>query len=380
MRILAVTGTRADWGLLVPILTLLRADPRFELEIAVTGQHLMPGSPSLDAIGKDSFEVDHHIDMGLTKDDSSKALTQAMGLCVAGSGAVFDKSKPDLCLVLGDRYEMLCVVSAALMSRVPVAHLCGGDLTYGAFDDAIRHAITKMSALHFVTNADAARRVQQLGEDPAHVIVSGSPGIDRILAQPIVARDEFLAEVGLHRDSEFILVSFHPETLSTDKAEQLSGLMEALAAYPEVGLLLSGSNADPGGRAIDHAFAAIAQDRKNAVFHASLGSRLYFSAMAHASLLLGNSSSGLYEAPSFGIPTVNVGDRQAGRPRASSVIDCAAEPAAIKKAIERALSLDCRDVENPFGDGRAAEIIVETLAQIDRPAKLIKKTFRDFAA
>ena len=192
MKILAVTGTRADWGLLVPVLTLLRDDPRFDLRIAVTGQHLAPGNPSLDAIAQDGFGIDHRVPMGLSEDDSSAALTQAMGACVSGCGAVFDAVRPDLCLVLGDRYEMLCVVSAALMSGVPVAHLCGGDLTHGAFDDAIRHAITKMSALHFVTNADAARRVRQLGEDPAHVFVSGSPGLIAFSRRPLLHAMTFL--------------------------------------------------------------------------------------------------------------------------------------------------------------------------------------------
>lgn len=377
MKILAVTGTRADWGLLVPVLSLLRADPRFRLEICVTGQHLLPGNPSVDAIKQDGFEIDYHIPMGLSSDDSAVALTRAMGACMSGCGEVFEQAKPDLCLVLGDRYEMLCVVSAALISNVPVAHLCGGDLTHGAFDDAIRHAITKMSALHFVTTVDAAHRVRQLGEDPAHVIVSGSPGIDRLLAQPLVEKDEFLKDVGLQGCDDYILVSFHPETLAVDQAAQLSALLDALKAFPETGLLLSGSNADPGGQAIDRAFKALARERNNAVFHVSLGSRLYLSAMAHAALLLGNSSSGIYEAPSFGIPTVNIGDRQAGRPRARSVIDCAANPSAIKDAIQRARALDCSGVVNPFGNGRAAAIIVETLANIEAPAELVKKTFRD---
>jgi UDP-hydrolysing UDP-N-acetyl-D-glucosamine 2-epimerase len=376
MKILAVTGTRADWGLLVPVLTLLRDDPRFSLKLCVTGQHLMPENPSVEAIKQDGFEIDHYIPMDLSEDDS-RALTQAMSACLSGCGDVIEAAQPDLCLVLGDRYEMLCVVSAALVCAVPVVHLCGGDLTHGAFDDSIRHAITKMSALHFVTSEDAARRVRQLGEDPSRVIVSGSPGIDRIFAQPVVARDAFLAEVGLRTDQDYVLVSFHPETLAADRGAQLSALMQALAAFPEAGLLLSGSNADPGGQAIDRAFTALARERENAVFHVSLGSRLYFSAMAHASLLLGNSSSGIYEAPSFGIPTVNIGERQAGRLRARSVIDCAATAGAIRQAIERARSLDCRGVENLFGNGHAAKIIVETLAGIKSPANLLKKIFKD---
>lgn len=379
MKILAFTGTRADWGLLVPVLVLLRNDPRFTLEICVTGQHLIPGNPSLQAIETDGFSIDYILPMDLSENYSPAALTRAMGACVTGCGRLFEQAQPDMCLVLGDRYEILSVVSAALVSRVPVAHLCGGDVTHGAFDDAIRHAITKMSALHFVTNEDAARRVRQLGEDPARIITSGSPGIDRILAQPVVARDTFLAEVGLPPDQDYMLVSFHPETLSEDQAGQLCALIIALEQVPEVGLLLSGSNADPGGQAIDRAFAAFADSRENAVFHVSLGSRLYFSAMAHARLLIGNSSSGVYEAPSFGIPTVNIGDRQAGRPRAASVIDCPATPEAISQAITRARGLHCAGVLNPYGNGDAAPIIVAHLAQIDAPAQLLKKIFQDHA-
>lgn len=379
MKILVFTSTRADWGLLMPVLVLLRNDPRFTLEICVTGQHLIPGNHSLHAIETDGFTIDHILPMGLSEDDSPAALTCAMGACVTGCGRLLQQVQPDMCLVLGDRYEILSVVSAALVSRVPVAHLCGGDVTHGAFDDAIRHAITKMSALHFVTNEDAARRVRQLGEDPARIIKSGSPGIDRILAQPVVARDVFLAEIGLPADQEYMLVSFHPETLCEDKATQLSALITALEDCPQTGLLLSGSNADPGGQAINQAFIALAQTRDNAVFHLSLGSKLYFSAMAHARLLIGNSSSGVYEASSFGIPTVNIGERQAGRPRAASVIDCAATPDAIVRAITRARSLNCEGVANPYGKGGAAQIILEYLAQIDAPMLLLKKIFQDRA-
>ena len=379
MKILAVTGTRADWGLLVPVLDLLRSDPRVTLQICATGQHLIPGNPSLHAIETDGFVIDHIVPMDLSEDDSPVALTRAMGACVSGCGKLFEQARPDMCLVLGDRYEILSVVSAALVSRVPVAHLCGGDVTHGAFDDAIRHAITKMSALHFVTNEDAARRVRQLGEDPASIINSGSPGIDQIQAQPVVARDAFMAEIGIPPNQEYMLVSFHPETLCEDQAAQLSALIAALEDCPRIGLLLSGSNADPGGQAINRAFAALARTRDNAVFHLSLGSRLYFSAIAHACLLIGNSSSGLYEAPSFGVPTVNIGDRQAGRPRAASVIDCAITPDAIAEAITRARNLNCEGVENPYGTGNAADIIAEHLAQIDAPSQLLKKIFQDHA-
>ena len=377
MKILAFTGTRADWGLLVPVLKLLRDDSRFELEICATGQHFSYDSKPGALIEDGGFAVDHFVSMGLSEDDGGAALTAAMGTCVAGIGVVIEQAQPDICLLLGDRYEMLCVASAALVCRVPVAHICGGDITRGAFDDSIRHALTKLSSVHFVTSEESARRVRQLGESAANVIVSGSPGIDRIVGQPIIERSEFLSGVGLEEKYPFFLVSFHPETLSQDQTADLEALVSALYAFPKVGLLLTGSNADPGGRAIDRAFEMIAQERGNTAFHKSLGSERYFSAMAHARVLVGNSSSGLYEAPSFRLPTVNIGNRQEGRLAAASVIDCRATPDEIKLAIDRAIALDCADVTNPYGDGRAASRIVEHLSGIKTPRDLLKKTFQD---
>jgi UDP-hydrolysing UDP-N-acetyl-D-glucosamine 2-epimerase len=381
MRILAVTGTRADWGLLAPVLALLRDDARFDLRLAVTGQHLMEGSPSRAGIAAEGFTIDHEIDMELGPDDSAAALARASGLALAGLGRAHDLDRPDLMLVLGDRYEILCAVQAALLAGVPVAHLCGGDITEGAMDDAIRHAITKMSALHFTSNTGAARRVRQMGEDPARVFDVGSPGIDRIRSITPIPPGTLLAELGLpDPQGPVFVVTFHPETLSEAGEAQVRALCAALDAFPEATLIVTGSNADPGARAVDRMMTGYAAARAGAVHRASLGSKRYVSALAMADAVIGNSSSGLYEAPSFGIPTVNIGDRQAGRLRGPSVIDCAPEREAIVAAIRRALATDCSAMTNPYGDGHSAARIVAELARIDTPRSLLRKRFRDMPA
>lgn len=379
MKILAITGGRADWGLLVPVLDALRDDPRFELEILATGQHLMSGSSSLEAIVADGHRVDHRIDMGLDGDDGPVRLAHGMGAAVAGVGSVLEAARPDLLLVLGDRYEILACTLAAVVARLPIAHLCGGDVTEGAIDDAIRHAITKLAALHFPTNAESAARIVQMGEDPARVHDVGSTGIDRILGIEPMPRATFFAEMGLEPRARNFVVTFHPATLASDSIGQAQAMLDALDTLPEVGLIFTGSNADPGARAIDALVQTWVARRDGAVFHPSLGSRRYFSALRHCDLVIGNSSSGLAEAPSFGVATVNIGERQARRPRAASVIDCAATPEAIAAAIAAASALDCSNVRNPFGDGHSAARIVNVLAAIEAPHLLVRKSFRDIA-
>lgn len=377
MKVLAVSGTRADWGLLQPVLALLRDDARFAPEILVTGQHLMAGSTSVAAIEAAGFAVAHRVDMGLAERDGDAALCAATGRAVAGVGAVLAKARPDLMLVLGDRYEILGAVTAALLSKVPVAHIAGGDVTEGAFDDSIRHAMTKMSALHFTTTEEAAARVRQMGETPARVFVTGSPGIDQVLAVPRMGRAAFFDSLGLKPQARNFVITLHPATLSADNAAMARAMLDALDAYPQAGLIFTGSNADPGAAELDEIIRAWVAGRDNAVFHASLGSARYFSALDHCDLVLGNSSSGLYEAPSFGIPTVNIGDRQARRVRAASVIDCAPEAGAIRAAIDTALAGDWTGTVNPYGDGQAAPRIVAHLAAVTDPAALIRKSFED---
>lgn len=379
-RLLVVSGSRADWGLLAPVIAELRQRSAFEVRLAVTGQHLSAGTASLQAIAADGIPIDYRVDMGLTADDRPAALAQAMGLGIAGMGGVLDSYRPDLMVVLGDRYEILCAVMAAVVAVVPVAHLCGGDVTAGAIDDSIRHAITKLSSLHFVSNDLAANRVRQMGEPGERVHQVGSPGLDRIYQCLPVSKEALLADVGLSEYQRVLMVTCHPVTLASDPLMDSRAVLAALERFPELGLIISGSNADTGGSEIDAEMARFAAAHDNVVFHQSLGTRRYFSALSHVSAVVGNSSSGLYEAPSFKVPTVNVGDRQQGRLKAVSVIDCAPSADAIAQAIRDALALDCSDAVNPYGDGHTAVRIADVLETIVEFSALTQKAFVDMHA
>jgi UDP-hydrolysing UDP-N-acetyl-D-glucosamine 2-epimerase len=381
LRVCAITSSRADWGLLAPVLAAIRDDAAFDLEIVVTGQHLASGADATQReILADGFAIADTIDMHLGG-DTPEAVTASLAAVVTGCGKTFARRRPDLLLVLGDRYEILGAVTAAALARIPVAHIAGGDVTEGAVDEAFRHAMTKMSHLHFVTTEEAGRRVRQMGEDPARVVVTGSPGLDRIRSIEPMDRAAFFEVIGLKPGKKNLVVTFHPETLALHTSDHCAEMLAALDSLgPDVGLLFSGVNADVDGRTIHTQIADFVAAHGNAVLHSSLGSARYFSALKHCDAVVGNSSSGLYEAPSFHIPTVNIGDRQKGRARASSVIDVAPEREAILAAIRRAFTLDCRDVVNPYGDGHAASRIVAALKRVPAPAALVKKRFFDWPA
>ncbi len=378
MKILAVTGGRADWGLLVPVLGELNKDTYFDLELAVTGQHLTPGSTSFSAIVDDGFQATHRVDM-LLADDTAVAVGKSMGMAIIGFADLLERERPDLMLVLGDRYEIHAAVYAALFHRIPVAHLCGGDVTEGAIDDAIRHGITKMSHLHFVTNPAAADRVAQLGEDPARIFTVGSPGLDRIRQLDLLSKEEFFASVGLKPQRRNLMVTYHPVTATGDATAECSAMLAAFATIKDTGFIISGSNSDPGGRQVDKLLVEFAKSHSAAVFVPSLGSQRYFSALSAVDMVVGNSSSGLYEAPSFRIPTVNIGDRQKGRLRASSIVDCRPTAKDIAEAIAMAFAMDCSTVKNPYGDGHSAEKIATTLRDVNAPQELLAKHFLDLA-
>lgn len=380
LDVLLVTGTRADWGLLRSPARLMRDDPRVRLRVLATGSHLDPTlGATASEIEADGFTIAHRVPILDHRADDVAAVTGALARAVEGIGAVLATAAPDLMLVLGDRYEILGAVSAAQVARVPVAHIAGGDITEGAIDDAFRHAITKMSHIHFVTNPQSAARVAQMGEDPARIHVVGSPGLDGLLEAAREPPQALRARLGLAADGPLLLITFHPATLETVSAlDQFAELVAALDDLdPGVALLFTGSNADAQGRRVTEAARAYAGRRPNSAFRESLGRDGYASALRAATAVVGNSSSGLYEAPSFGIPTVNIGDRQAGRLRAASVIDCPAERAAIAGALARALVTDARGVDNPYGDGRSAERIVRILAALEAPGALLRKRFFD---
>ncbi|MEO0618638.1 MAG: UDP-N-acetylglucosamine 2-epimerase [Pseudomonadota bacterium] len=378
-RVALVTGTRAEWGLLRAPALAIRASDRLDLHLIATAAHLSANhGETVNEIIADGFEVDARIPT-LVDGDDTRAISKSLANGVAAFADHFAQFRPDMVVVLGDRYEILGVVQAALLSRIPVAHLCGGDITEGAFDDAIRHAITKMAHVHLVTNADAARRVRQLGEDPAHIHNVGSPAIDAILEVERISRSDLFADLGLPERNRLITATFHPPTLeTTDPMSQMEALLNAFDALgDDVAIILTGSNADTGAQRLTKMAERFASERAHVAFVTSLGQRRYFSALAVSDAVVGNSSSGLYDAPSFDVPTVNIGTRQQGRLRATSVIDCATTTPAITAAIAKAFAMDCTGTVNLYGDGHASRQIVRILEAIEDPASLVVKRFHE---
>ncbi len=378
IKICVVTGSRAEYGLLYWVLHDLRDDPAFELQLVVTGMHLAPEfGMTVKDIEADGFAIARRVEMLLSSDSASGA-AKSLGLGVIGMSDALEQLRSDVALVLGDRYEMLAVAQACLMHGVPLAHIAGGDTSEGAFDESIRHAITKMAHVHFVTNEESARRVRQLGEDPARVHVVGSPGLDHLRRRPLLERDALEQSLGTRLAARNLLVTFHPVTLDAGSGvDQFGELLAALdTLVDDTAIFVTRPNADPGGRAIAAQLDAWADARPGRVHaYASLGQLRYLSLMAQVDAVVGNSSSGLYEAPSLQVPTVDIGERQRGRLAAPSVLHCAPERAAIAAAIRRACELDCRGVANPYGDGHSAGRIVAALRGMAPRDALLKKQF-----
>jgi UDP-N-acetylglucosamine 2-epimerase (non-hydrolysing)/GDP/UDP-N,N'-diacetylbacillosamine 2-epimerase (hydrolysing) len=380
-RICVITGSRAEYGLLYWVMKEIAAEPALELKLLATGAHFAPEfGETWRAIEDDGFTIDERVEMQLSG-DSPVAVAKSMGLALIGIADALARLRPDIVLLLGDRYEIFAAAAAASVARIPLAHIAGGDRTEGAIDEAFRHAITKMAHLHFVTNADAARRVRQLGEDAERIHVVGSPGLDHIGRTRLLCRSELEEELGFPFHARNLLVTYHPETLSLlrplDEFKQILEALDALGS--NVGLIVTRPNADAGARALIEALDAFAASRSNVLAVANLGTRACLSTLAQVDAVVGNSSSGLYEAPSFRIPTVNIGGRQNGRLRAASVIDCPAEKDAIIAAVQQAFAADCSKVVNPYGDGGAAPRIVAALRAVSDPAALLRKRFHDLA-
>jgi UDP-hydrolysing UDP-N-acetyl-D-glucosamine 2-epimerase len=381
-RICVVTGSRAEYGLLYWVLHDLRADPAVDLQIIATGMHLAPEyGLTASEIEADGFSITRRVEM-LLSSDTPGGVAKSVGLGVICLSDALSALAPDVVLVLGDRFEILAAAQACLIHKIPLAHIAGGDVTEGAFDESIRHAITKMAQVHFVTNEDAARRVRQMGEDPAQVHVVGSPGLDHLHRRPLLGRPELEAALGAPLGAKNLLVTFHPVTLDEHEGlGEFEALLSVLAATPpDTHLWFTRPNADTGGRAIAARLESFAAQRAGrAKVYTSLGQLRYLSLMAQVNAVVGNSSSGLYEAPSFGVATVNVGDRQRGRLAAASVLHCKAEQSAIADALQRALSLDCSGVVNPYGDGHSAPRIVNVLRSLPPAAALLRKRFHSIA-
>lgn len=377
-RVCVVTGSRAEYGLLYWVLHDLRADPGVELQLVATGMHLAPQfGMTVREIEADGFHVDRRVEM-LLASDTSGGVARSLGLGVIGMSEALETLRPDIVVVLGDRFEIFAAAQACLVHRIPLAHIAGGDVTEGAIDESMRHAITKMAHLHLVTHETSAARVRQMGEDPARVHVVGSPGLDHIRRRTLLDRAGLEDALGAQLGRRNLLVTFHPVTLADDDGVgQFEELLAALDQVPEdCRLWFTRPNADAGGHAMVRMLDAWVDGHPGRAFvHTSLGTLRYLSLMARVDALVGNSSSGLYEAPSFGIPTVDIGDRQRGRLAAESVLHCPPQRTAIAQTIRSALARDCRGVVNPYGDGASAARIVRLLRAMPTGADVLRKPF-----
>lgn len=374
-----ITGSRADYGHLRMLAKVLAADSAFAASIIVTASHLSPRfGRTVEEIERDGFNISARVALALD-DDSPAGVAASVGSAVTGLTAAFTSQMPEAVIVYGDRWEMLAAALAATLCGIPLVHIGGGDVTEGAYDEGFRHAITKMSHLHFVTHDEARRRVLQLGEDPARVFTTGSLAVDAIKCAVPLRREEWERAAGFELQPRNLLVTYHPTTLERDAEAEVGELLAALAALPDdVGILFTQPSMDKGALGIAAALEAFIAKRRGAKLVASLGHRLYTSAIALFDAVVGNSSSGLYEVPSFGKPTVNIGNRQGGRLKAASVIDVPVECAKIRRAILQALESNGIQVENPYGDGRAAEKMAEILKSDSQWRSDLKKTFFRF--
>lgn len=367
-KICIVTGTRADWGLLSPVARALSERSDVELQIVATNMHLDPRyGMTVDEITGDGFAVDECVAM-TADDDSHFAVARSAARCLDGMAAAFDRLRPDLLLILGDRYEMLAVATAATIMRIPIAHIAGGEISEGAIDDNIRHAITKLSSLHLTATEPYRRRVIAMGEDPSRVINAGAIGVYGIEATATASREELEEFTGLDFSREVLLVTLHPATLDdTPVGERTDALLSALDAFPAIQLLITYPNNDPAGRVIIEKindYASRNPDRVSVV--PSLGHRRYLSALKYVSAVVGNSSSGIVEVPSFHIPTVDIGIRQRGRIASRSVVHCEADASSIERAVAFALSAEgkelARNAQNPYSKSDTLSLIVEAVA------------------
>jgi UDP-hydrolysing UDP-N-acetyl-D-glucosamine 2-epimerase len=379
LKICVVTGTRAEYGLLQPVMQAIKDDINLELQLVVTGMHLSPEfGLTYKVIENDGFEITENVEM-LLSSDTSIGIAKAIGLGTISFSEVLNRLNPDFMMLLGDRFELLAAAQAALVTRVPIAHLSGGDVTEGAFDEAIRHSITKMSHLHFVTNSDSVKRVQQLGENPDHIFLVGNPGLDHIRQLKLMSKDKLEKSLEFKFREKNILVTYHPVTLddipSQDSFKELLNALVDLGS--SVGIIFTRPNADTDGRALIKLLDFYAKERSNWKVFTSLGQLRYLSTTSIVDAVVGNSSSGILEVPSLKTPTVNIGDRQKGRIQADSVINCRPNSAEIKNAIRKSFSMNCSKIYNPYGDGKTSPRVVECLKNFHSPKVLIKKHFFD---
>lgn len=378
-KICVITGTRAEYGLLRWIMQGIKDDPELRLQIIATGMHLSPEfGLTYQSIEEDGFYIDRKVEM-LTSSDTPVGITKSMGLGMIGFADALNELDPDLIVVLGDRFEIFSAVSAALLARIPVAHIHGGESTEGVIDESIRHSITKMSHLHFVSAEEYRRRVIQLGEQPERTHLVGAPGIDGIKRLKLLDRVQLEESLDFKLGSKSLLITFHPVTLEKATAgDQFEELLASLALLKDTQLIFTMPNADTDGRELIKLVENFVSRHPNAKSYTSLGQLRYLSCLAQVDGVVGNSSSGLLEAPSFRKGAVNIGDRQRGRLQAESVINCEPNRESISAALRRLYSdefqsnLQC--VKNIYGEGGASDAIVSIVKKTSLD-DIVKKNF-----
>ena len=384
MRKIAVfTGTRAEYGLLYWIIKGLHDSSDAELKLIVGGMHLSTEyGYTVDQILKDEIPISECLEF-LVSSKTSVGIAKSMGLAMISSSEYFARHKPDILVILGDRFEAIAVAQSAMIARIPIAHIHGGEITEGLIDEAIRHSLTKMSHLHFPATESYSDRIKQLGENPEHIFNFGAPGLDSINNLKLLEKNDISKAIGFELNKKYFIVTHHPVTLSSSSGtEGLTNLLSALDEYPQYQVIISYPNADTNSRElielIDNYYL---KNKKRIFLSRSLGQLIYLSSIKHCEMVIGNSSSGLIEAPAFKVPTVNIGNRQKGRTTGESVINCDDSKTSITNAINKALSNDfkkkLKNTMNPYGNGGASEKIVEKI--INHPLEnIIYKKFYDF--
>jgi UDP-N-acetylglucosamine 2-epimerase (non-hydrolysing)/GDP/UDP-N,N'-diacetylbacillosamine 2-epimerase (hydrolysing) len=382
-KVCFVTGTRAEYGLHHWLLKEIKSDPELELFIVATGMHLSPEfGLTYKAIEHDGFVVNEKVEM-LLSSDTPVGIAKSMGIGTIGFAEVFDRINPDIALIPCDRFEALAAAQAAMISRIPIAHTYGGEATEGLIDDPIRYSLTKMSHFHFVTNEVYEKRVVQLGEHPDNVFNYGAPQLDHLRRTSLLGREEFEKSINFQLNKKSCIVTYHPVTFEeVNPGHKFRELLDALSGIGDLNVVFTKCNADTNGRIINQMIDDyVKQNSERACAFTSLGQRRYLSALHHVNAVVGNSSSGIIEAPAVPVPTVNLGDRQGGRLKASSVIDCEEKKEDIMEALEKALSPSFReeiqDVSSPYGDGRTAPRIKEKLKAVPLGEDVLKKGFYD---
>lgn len=384
-KICIVTATRAEYGLLKPVIDKIYKSETIELKLVVTGMHLSSEfGLTYKEIEEDGYPIDQKIEM-LLSSDTSTGITKSMGVALMGFADYFSVNRPDIVVILGDRYEMLMVAAAAMIARIPIAHLHGGEKTEGAVDEAIRHSITKMSQLHFTSTEEYRRRVIQLGEQPNRVYNVGALGVENARKVSLLSKEELEKQIGFHFSKPTIMVTYHPVTLEMLTArEQFADILSVIDSHKEISVIFTKANADTDGRIINQMIDKYVRENSDrCAGYTSLGQRRYLSVLQYVDVVLGNSSSGLIEVPSFHIPTINVGDRQRGRVCAESVIHCGNAVQEIEGALQTALSKEFRRsltmMRNPYEKEETSNQIVEIIGNVLDNGIEMKKTFYDIS-